>query len=108
MKLSIRKGDKVAVIAGKERGKRGKVLRVLSKKNQVVVEGLHLIKRATRPSRKNPQGGFITREGGVHASNVQMVCSSCDRPVRIGHRITKSGQKLRVCRHCGADIDKES
>jgi large subunit ribosomal protein L24 len=104
--LRIKKGDQVAVTAGKEKGKNGKVLRTMPEDQRVIVEGLNLVKRATRPSQKNPQGGFITKEGSMHVSNVMVICQSCDRPTRVGHRVTDEGNKIRVCRRCKADIDK--
>ena len=102
----VKKGDRVAVTAGKEKGKRGKILRMFPKNDRVVVEGLNLVKRAVRPTKKNPQGGMITKEGSVHVSNVMLVCPNCDKSVRIGHRVTGEGNKIRVCRGCGTDIDK--
>lgn len=105
--LFVKKGDKVAVLAGKDKGKSGKVLRALPKKNRVVVEGLNLTKKATKPTQKNAQGGIITREGTIHVSNVAVFCPSCDRAARLGHRRTEDGHSLRICRRCGSDLDKE-
>jgi len=104
--LHVRKGDRVEVLSGKEKGKRGKILRSSPKEKRVVIEGLNLIKRAVKPTQKNPQGGIITREGSVHASNVSIVCQSCDEPGRVAHKVNDEGKSRRVCRHCGADIDK--
>lgn len=100
--LAVKKGDKVQVIAGKEKGKRGKILKALPRQNRVIVEGLNLIKRAVRPTQQNPQGGFITKEAPIHVSNVMVVCPSCDQPTRVGHEIQEAGQKVRVCRKCAA------
>lgn len=105
--LHVKQGDKVEVVAGKERGKRGKVLRTSPKKQRVVVEGLNLVKRAVKPNQKNPQGGMITKEGSIHASNVVLVCRGCDESGRAAHKINDEGKSRRVCRNCGADIDKE-
>ncbi len=102
----IRKGDRVLILAGKERGKRGKILRVLPKKERVVVEGLNLIKKAVRPTQKNPQGGIIDNEGSVNVSNVMLLCPSCDEPSRVKHLITAEGKSIRVCRKCEAEMDK--
>lgn len=104
--LKVRKGDRVKVIAGKEKEKTGKVLKTMAEKDRIIVEGLHMIKRAVKPNQKNPQGGFISKEGSVHASNVLVICSSCDEPTRVGSRRDEDGTKIRVCRSCGADIDK--
>ena len=105
-KLSVKKGDRVEVIAGKDKGKRGKVLRVIPDKARVVVEKVHMIKRHTKPTQKNPQGGIIEREAPIHASNVMVVCPSCNQPTRVGRRVAEDGSKVRVCRRCGGDIEK--
>ncbi|MDP1808119.1 MAG: 50S ribosomal protein L24 [Actinomycetota bacterium] len=104
--LHVRKGDRVEVLSGKEKGKRGKVLRTAPKDRRVIIEGLNLIKRAVKPTKKNPQGGIITKEGSVHASNVMIVCQGCDEPGRVAHKVDDQGKSRRVCRQCGADIDK--
>lgn len=103
--LGIKKGDRVEVIAGKDKGKKGKVLRVLPDKQRVVVEGAMMIKRHMRPTRKAPQAGVVNKEGTVHASNVLLVCPSCGKATRIGHR-REDDKVIRVCRNCGQDIDK--
>jgi large subunit ribosomal protein L24 len=102
----VRKGDTVAVIAGRERGKRGKVLRVLPDRGRVVVEHVNMIKRHQRPTQKLRQGGIIEREGPLALSNVLLVCPRCDRPVRTGIRILADGRKVRVCKRCGEPVDK--
>ena len=102
----VRRGDTVAVIAGRERGKRGKVLRVLPVEGRVLVEKVNMIKKHQRPTQKLRQGGIIEREGTIHLSNVQVVCGRCDRPSRTGVKILDDGRKTRVCRRCGESIDK--
>jgi len=102
-KMKIKKGDTVLVIAGKERGKTGKVLRVEPERDRVVVERLNMIKRHRRPSPQNPQG-MIEKEAPIHASNVMFYCSRCSDGVRLGARRTESG-RLRVCRTCGSEFD---
>ena len=104
--LTIRKGDTVVVIAGRERGKRGKVLRVLPARERVVVEHVNMIKRHQRPTQKLRQGGIIEREGPLHLSNVMLVCSKCDKPTRVGVRVLADGRRARVCRRCGEIVDK--
>ncbi|MGH9315233.1 MAG: 50S ribosomal protein L24 [Vicinamibacterales bacterium] len=103
----IRKNDNVLVIAGRDRGKKGRVLQVLPEKNRLVVEGVNLIKRHTRP---NPQrqikGGIVEREASMHASNVQLVCPECGAPTRIGRQILGDGRKVRICRKCKGVVDK--
>lgn len=105
-KLPVRKGDRVEIIAGKDKGKKGKVLFALPEEERVVVEGVAMIKRHMRPTQKVPQGGIQEREAPVHVSNVQVICPSCGQPTRIGHRTAESGKKVRVCRKCAGDIDK--
>jgi large subunit ribosomal protein L24 len=102
----VRRGDTVGVISGRERGKRGKVLRVLHDKQRVIVEKLNMIKRHQRPTQKVRQGGIIEREGTIPLSNVLLVCGRCDRPVRHGVRILADGRRQRVCKRCGESIDK--
>ena len=102
----VRRGDTVGVIAGRERGKRGKILRVLEEKGRVVVEKVNMVKKHQRPTQKVRQGGIIEREGPLAISNVQLVCSRCDRPVRTGIKILADDRKVRVCKRCGESVDK--
>ena len=103
----IRKSDNVLVVTGKDRGKRGRVLRVAPDKNRLVVEGVNLIKRHTKPNPgKQIKGGIVEREAPVHASNVQLVCPECGAQTRIGHKILGDGRKVRVCRKCEGVVDK--
>jgi large subunit ribosomal protein L24 len=97
----IRKDDFVEVITGKDKGKRGKVLRVHTGEGRIIVEKVHMIKRHTRPSRLTQQGGIIEREGKIHVSNVMLVCTRCDLPRRVGKKTLDNGKKVRVCRRCG-------
>jgi len=97
----------VLVIAGKDRGKRGRVLKIFPEKNRLIVEGVNLIKRHTRPNPgKNIQGGIVEREASLHASNVQLVCPECGQQTRIGRRVLGDGRKVRVCRKCNGVVDK--
>jgi large subunit ribosomal protein L24 len=102
----VRRGDTVAVIAGRERGKRGKVLRVLPEASRVVVEKINMMKKHQRPTQKLRQGGIIEREASLSLSNVLLVCGRCDKPSRAGIKILGDGRKVRVCRRCGETIDK--
>jgi large subunit ribosomal protein L24 len=104
--VHVRRGDTVAVIAGRERGKRGKVLRVLPIGGRVLVEKINMIKKHQRPTQKLRQGGIIERESPLALSNVLVVCSRCDKPSRSGIKTLADGRKLRVCRRCGESIDK--
>jgi large subunit ribosomal protein L24 len=111
-KFKIKKDDNVQVIAGKDAGKTGKVLRVLPEENRVLVEKLNMIKRHTKP-RPAPRatgqqvipGGVIEREAPLHISNVQLICPACGKPSRVGFRINADGNKVRVCRACDKDVD---
>jgi large subunit ribosomal protein L24 len=103
----IKKNDTVTVMTGKDRGKQGRVLKVLPENNRLIVEGVNFIKRHTKP---NPQrqikGGVIEREASLHASNVQFVCPECGKPTRLGKRILGDGRKVRICRKCEGVVDK--
>jgi len=105
-KLSVKKGDTVLVIAGKDNGKKGKIIQALPKENKVVVEGVNVVKRHTRPSQKLPQGGIVEKEAPIHASNVMVICPSCGKPTRVGKRFLADGNKIRVCKKCGESLDK--
>lgn len=102
----VRKGDTVVVVAGKERGKRGKVLRVFPDEGRVVVERVNFIKKHQRPTQKLRQGGIIEREGPIHLSNVMLVDPRSDKPTRVGVRILTDGKKVRLARKSGEMIDK--
>jgi large subunit ribosomal protein L24 len=102
----VRRGDTVGVIAGRERGKRGKVLRVLMDKGRVLVEHVNMVKKHQRPTQKLRQGGIIEREGPLALSNVLLVCARCDKPARTGIKILADGRKVRTCKRCGEAIDR--
>ena len=105
--LSIRKNDNVVVLAGRDRGKRGRVLSVAPAKSRVVVEGVNMIKRHTKPNpQRNIKGGVVEREGTIALASVQVVCPECGRPTRVGNRLMGDGRKVRVCRKCDGVIDK--
>ena len=102
----VRKGDTVVVVAGKERGKKGKVLRVIPEKSRVVVERINMIKKHQRPTQKVRQGGIIEREGSIHLSNVMLVDPGSDRPTRVGMKELSDGKKVRVARRSGEMLDR--
>jgi large subunit ribosomal protein L24 len=104
--VHVRRGDTVAVIAGRERGKRGKVLRVLPADGRVLVEKLNMMKKHQRPTQKLRQGGIIERESPLALSNVLVVCSRCDKASRSGIKVLGDGRKVRVCKRCGESIDR--
>jgi large subunit ribosomal protein L24 len=104
--IHVRRGDLVGVSTGRERGKRGKVLRVLTDKGRVVVEHVNMIKKHQRPTQKLRQGGIIEREGALALSNVLPICGRCDKPARTGTTVLGDGRKVRTCKRCGEPIDK--
>ena len=106
-KPKIRKGDTVMIVTGKERGKIGKVLTVLRDDGgHVTVEKLNIIKRHTKPSQKNRQGGILEREAPIALSNVMYYCASCDKPVRLGVKSLPDGRRVRICRKCKDVLEK--
>jgi large subunit ribosomal protein L24 len=104
MGLKIRRGDTVQVILGREKGKRGEVERVIPRENRVVVAGVNVRTRHAQPTQNNQQGMY-TFEAPIHVSNVMLVDPNCGQPTRVGYRFTEFGEKLRVCKKCGKDID---
>jgi len=106
VKIHVKKNDMVKIIAGKEKGKTGKVLRVFPAKGRVVVENLNVIKRHTRPSQQNKEGGIIEKEAAISISNVMLVCGSCNEATRTGIRVLDDGSKARFCKKCDKIVDK--
>jgi len=106
VKLHVKKDDTVMILAGKDKGKTGKVLRVLPDKQRVLVENLNIIKRHTRPTQRNSEGGIIEKEASIAISNVQLVCTSCNKPARTGQRSLDDGSKVRYCKKCNEIVDK--
>ena len=101
----VRKGDEVIVVAGKDKGKRGKVLFVDRKKNRVKVEKIALIKRHVKPSQKNPQGGIVEKEASIHLSNLMLVCPKTGKPTRIGTRVLEDGKRVRYSKKAKELVD---
>jgi large subunit ribosomal protein L24 len=104
-KLHIKKNDQVKVIAGKEKGKTGKILTVMPKKGCVIIEKVNFVKRHTRPSGQARQGGILEKEAPIHISNVMVVCNKCNSPVRVGQKALGDGKKARYCKKCGELLD---
>lgn len=100
----LKKGDLVKVIAGKEKGRTGKILKTIKDKERVVVEKLNLLKKHKRPDAKS-KGGIIEKEGSIHASNVLIICSKCDTGVRLGYKVLEDGKKVRVCKKCNEILE---
>jgi large subunit ribosomal protein L24 len=106
-RILVKKNDQVKVIAGKDLGRTGRVLKVLREKKRVVVEGVSMLKKHTRanPS-KNLKGGIVEKESPIHISNVMMVCGACNKATRVGHSVLADGKRIRICRACGSSLDK--
>jgi len=102
--MKIRKGDKVQVLQGKDRGKQGAVVFAYPKVRKVVVDGLNVAKKHQKPTRAMQQGGIIDKEMPLHVSSVAIVCPSCSKPTRVGYRFESDGTKVRVCRKCEGDL----
>ena len=103
-KMSIKKGDTVVVLSGKDKGKKGEVIAVLPKDGKVVVEKINMVSRHTKPHRQGDTGGIIQKEAPLYACKVQRVCPKCDKATRPAHKILADGKKVRVCKKCGAEI----
>ncbi|QGU00789.1 LSU ribosomal protein L24p (L26e) [Candidatus Syntrophocurvum alkaliphilum] len=103
--MKIKKGDMVMVMTGKDTGKSGKVLRVIPRENRVVIEGVNRVKKHQKPSRQLPQGGIMNVEAPLNASNVMVLCIKCDKPTRIGNKISDQQEKVRYCKQCGEILD---
>lgn len=106
-RLHVRKNDQVEVLTGRDRGKRGKVLRVIPDRGRAVVERVNMIKRHTRPNpQQNIKGGVVEREGSLDLSNLMVVCPECDKKTRVRHKVLADGRKVRTCAACEGVIDK--
>ena len=104
-KCLLKKDDKVKVISGKDRGKIGKVLKVINKKERILIENINVVKRHTRPSGQNRQGGIVESEAPIHWSSVMLMCNKCVTPTRIKMRRLDDGKKVRACSKCKEVID---
>lgn len=105
MSKHIKRDDNVLVIAGKEKGKTGKVLVVNPATDRAIVSGLNIISRSTKPRQAGEKGGIVKKEGTIHTSNLQVICELCNKATRISHKF-EDGKKYRVCKKCGASLDK--
>lgn len=103
--MHIRKNDSVMVIAGRERGKTGKILRVIPDKDAAIVERVNLVKRHSRARGPQQPGGIVEKEAMIHVSNLMVMCDKCNAPVRIGRKVLPDGEKVRICRRCGDPLD---
>ena len=103
--MHVKKGDKVKVISGKDKGKTGVVLTALPKKDRVLVEGINIVKKHTKPNQANPQGGIVSQEAAIHVSNVMLLDPKSGEPTRVGYKV-EDGKKVRVAKKSGEKLDK--
>ena len=103
-KLSIKSGDTVVVLSGKDKGKQGKVMSVMPDAGKVIVEKVNMVSRHTKPRKQGEQGGILQKEAPIYACKVQRVCPKCSKPTRPAHKLLAGGKKVRVCKKCGAEI----
>lgn len=103
-KLHIKKNDTVVVLAGQDKGKTGKVLKVLVDENRALVEGVNLVSKSTKPSAKNPQGGIVKQEAPIHISNLSLVDPKSGKPTRVGIKVAEDGKKVRIAKKSGEEI----
>ena len=103
MKMRIKKGDMVMVISGDDKGRKGKVIKVIPKKQRVLVEGLNIQKKHQKPRREGEKGQIIEKPGPIHISNVKLICPKCGKPTRVARKVIE-GKKYRVCKKCGQTI----
>ena len=107
IQTSIRKNDNVVVVSGKDRGKRGRVLRLVTGKNRLIVEGVNIVKRHTRPNPgQNVKGGIVESEAALHVRHLHLLCPECRAPTRLGRRLLGDGRKVRICRKCDGVVDR--
>lgn len=103
-KLHIKKNDTVVVLAGQDKGKTGKVLKVLVDENRALVEGVNMVSKSTKPSAKNPQGGIVKQEAPIHISNLSLVDPTSGKPTRVGIKVAEDGKKVRIAKKSGEEI----
>ncbi|HVZ81630.1 MAG TPA: 50S ribosomal protein L24 [bacterium] len=105
--MHVHREDTVLILTGKDRGKKGRVIRLFTKTEKALVEKINMVKRHTRPTQQMPQGGILEKEAPVAISNLQVVCGKCQKPTRVAHKVLANGQKVRACKKCGEIMDKE-
>lgn len=107
VKFKLKKDDPIIVTAGKDKGKKSKILRIDKENSKVIAEQINVVKRHMKPSQLNPDGGIVEKEMPVHISNVMYFCSKCNKGVRIGVKVLGDGTKQRFCKSCGEIVDKD-
>ncbi|MBI3756253.1 MAG: 50S ribosomal protein L24 [Deltaproteobacteria bacterium] len=105
-KMKIKKNDQVMIVKGREQGKTGRVIKVDPGKGRILIEKLNLVKRHSKPSAKQKQGGIIEKEAPLAVSNVMLICDKCKGPVRVGKKILDDGKRVRCCKKCGEVLEK--
>ncbi|MFM9332344.1 MULTISPECIES: 50S ribosomal protein L24 [Paenibacillus] len=105
-KLHVKKDDTVIVITGKDKGKKGRIIAAYPRENRVLVEGVNMVKKHSKPTQQNPQGGILDQEAPIHVSNVMLVDPKTNKPTRVGYKVLENGQKVRVAKKSGEVIDK--
>lgn len=105
--MHVHREDMVLILTGKDRGKKGRVIRLFTKTEKALVEKINMVKRHTRPTQQMPQGGILEKEAPMAISNLQVVCGKCQKPTRVAHKVLANGQKVRACKKCGEIMDKE-
>lgn len=106
--IKIKRNDQVEVISGKDKGRVGKIIRVDRKSNTAMVEKINIVKRHTKPSMANQQGGIIEKEGAIHISNLMLICPKCTKTVRVGKKTLEDGTKVRICKKCGESVEPKA
>ena len=101
--MRVKKGDTVKVLSGKDKGKTGEVLEILPKTNKIIVKGINIIKKHTKPRRQGEEGGILSMEGAIHVAKVNVVCPKCGKATKVGYSVEKE-EKVRVCKKCGAKL----
>ncbi|KJR43195.1 Ribosomal protein L24 [Candidatus Magnetoovum chiemensis] len=105
MGLSIKKEDNVLILSGKEKGKKGRVLRIVSEKGKIIIEKINIIKKHMKPNKQNAQGGIIEKEGPINFSKIMLLCPRCGKPTKIANKKLDTGKKVRVCKKCKEVMD---
>ncbi len=104
-KVHVKTGDSVVILSGKDKGKTGKVLAVSPKEGKVIVEGCNIATKSVKPRRKGQAGGIVKAEAAMYSSKVALMCPKCKKGVRYGVKLNEDGKKIRICRHCGAELE---
>jgi large subunit ribosomal protein L24 len=105
-KLHVKKDDTVIVITGKDKGKKGRIIAAYPRENRVLVEGVNMVKKHSKPTQANPQGGILDQEAPIHVSNVMLIDPKSGKPTRVGYKVLENGEKVRVAKKSGEVIDK--